>query len=311
MSLDQDSAGLVARLHEIKAPRYETFTPDEARAAMAASRKAAALVPPPIYAVRDIAMAGVHGDVIQARLYMPCDAAGLPLLVFFHGGGFVLGDLDSHDILCRRLAIASDCAVLAVDYRLAPEHKFPAAVDDAIASVEWVLAHAAELGIDGTRIGLGGDSAGANLATVVALHRKRSGLPHQACQVLLYPVTDLRCELPSHQIALDGLPVVGDTMVWFRDHYLASPQQRADWRASPLRAEDVTGLPPAFVLTAGYDPLMDEGRAYAGKLREAGVAVTEKHYAGQLHGFLTMGARFPTTEAAIAEIASFMREELR
>ncbi len=311
MSLDQDSAELVARLREIKAPRYETFTPEEARAAMAASRKAAALVPPPINAVREITMASAYGDAIKARLYVPSDRAVMPLMVFFHGGGFVLGDLDSHDILCRRLAIASDCAVLAVDYRLAPEHKFPAAVEDAIASVEWVLAHAVELGIDGTHIGLGGDSAGANLAAVVALHRKRSGLPQQACQVLLYPVTDLQCELPSHQIALDGLPVVGDTMVWFRDHYLESTQQRADWRASPLQAEDVTGMPPTLILTAGYDPLMDEGRAYAAKLRDAGVAVTEKHYAGQLHGFLTIGARFPTTETAIAEIASFMREELR
>lgn len=308
MAFDPDCAALVARFRELRLPRYETLTPAEARAAMAAAREAAKLEPPPIGATLDLVIpCGTHQ--IAARLYRPLGGAGvLPALLFFHGGGWVLGDLSSHDILCRHLANAGNCAVLAVEYRLAPEHKFPAAIEDAIAATQWAVANAGELEIDPDAIAVGGDSAGATLATVVA-HLSRDGkLPRFALQLLIYPTVDLNFTYPSHALQDEALPVLSKTMVWFRDHYLPSASDRSDWRASPLLAERFEGLPSAYVLTAGYDPLCDEGAAYAARMRDAGVAVSHRHYPGQIHGFLTMGPGFPTTKGALAEIGAALKQ---
>ncbi|MGV2113808.1 alpha/beta hydrolase [Agrobacterium salinitolerans] len=310
MPLDEDSAALVRRLREVNMPRQESLSPSQAREAMAAARTAAAVVPPAIHEMRDIEMRTKSG-LVEARLYKPSTEVALPLLVFFHGGGWVLGDLESHDILCRRLAVSGNSNVLAVNYRLAPENKFPAAVEDAVASVDWAFEHAAELQVDPGRIMVGGDSAGGNLAIVVTLERRNSRKPRLAGQILLYPVTDLSCDSASYRIAEAGLPVLGSTMIWFRDHYLAEPAQTQDWRASPLRAPDFLDLPQAYVLTAGYDPLSDEGQAYADKLSANGTSVLHRHHAGQVHAFLTIGAEFPTTEKAIRDIGAFIRGGLQ
>ncbi|NSL21305.1 alpha/beta hydrolase [Agrobacterium tumefaciens] len=309
MPLDEDSAALVRRLRDANIPRQETRSPLQARDAMAAARAAAALQPPMVHKVRDIEMHTETG-LIEGRLYRPSAEVELPLLVFFHGGGWMLGDLESHDILCRRLAISGSSNVLAVNYRLAPENRFPAAVDDAIASVDWAFEHAADLRVNPARIMVGGDSAGGNLAAVVTLERRNCRKPRLASQILLYPVTDLSCDSASYRIAEPGLPVLGSSMIWFRDHYLAGPVQAQDWRASPLRAPDFSDLPEAYVLTAGYDPLSDEGQAYAEKLSASGTSVLHRHYAGQIHAFLTMGTDFPTTRDAISDIGAFMRGEL-
>jgi acetyl esterase len=307
MTLDPDSGALIARLRELQLPRYETLSPEEARAAMAASRKAAAVQPPEIFQTQDFEIP-INGHAVKARLYRPvASVAPLPMLVFFHGGGWVLGDLESHDILCRRLANAAGYAVLSVEYRLAPESKFPAALDDAIAATNWVFDNATRLNVDPRRVAVGGDSAGANLAAVVAHLARDAGAPLIRLQLLIYPVVDLYFGLPSHQLKEDALPVLGETMIWFRDHYLSDPAQRGNWRASPLLAENFSGLPPAYVVTAGYDPLADEGRAYADKLASSGVTVKHRHYPGQIHGFLTMGVAFPTTESAVAEIGEALR----
>jgi acetyl esterase len=307
MTLDPDSDALVARLRELKLPRYEMLSPAEARAAMAASRKAAAVQPPIIFQTLDFEIP-TAGPAVNVRLYRPVDSnVALPVLIFFHGGGWVLGDLESHDILCRRLANAAGCAVLAVDYRLAPESKFPAPLDDAIAATNWVFDNAMKLNVDARRVAIGGDSAGANLAAVVTHVARDAGAPPIRFQLLIYPVVDLGFGYPSHQLNEDALPVLGGTMIWFRDHYLSDPAQRGDWQASPLLADNFRGLPPAYVLTAGYDPLADEGRAYANKLASSGVSVEHRRYPGQIHGFLTMGVNFPTTESAVLEIGEVLR----
>jgi acetyl esterase len=310
MTFDPDSAAFVARLRELNLPRYETLSPDEARAAMAAARRAADIQPPPIAQSCEVEIP-VADHTIKARLYRPVAGnAVVPVLIFFHGGGWVLGDLESHDILCRRLANAGQCAVLAVDYRLAPENKFPAAVDDAIAATAWLFENAASLQVDPRRVAIGGDSAGANLAAVVAHEARDAGAPAIRFQLLIYPAVELGFAHASHQLKEDALPVLGETMIWFRDHYLDSPSDRADWRASPLLAKTFSGLPPAYILTAGYDPLADEGRAYAEKLAGGGAAVEHRHYAGQIHGFLTMGVNFPTTASALNEIGTALRQAL-
>jgi acetyl esterase len=310
MPLDTDSAALIAKLAELGLPRYETLTPEQARSAMAAARRAAAVEPPSIGSVRDLEIPSSHGKIL-ARLYRPIDARGqIPGLVFFHGGGWVLGDLESHDILCRRLANAGECAVLAVDYRLAPEHKFPAAIEDAIAAIRWTFANALMLDMDPDRIAVGGDSAGANLAAVICHVARDDGRLPIRLQLLIYPVVALAFTHPSHQLKEDHLPVLGETMIWFREHYLSGPEQQQDWRASPLLAKSFSALSPAYILTAGYDPLSDEGTAYARRLEQAGVKVTHRHFPGQIHGFLTIGVGFPTTKAAISDIGKELKQSL-
>lgn len=309
MRLDEDARLFLARLVELNAPRYETLDPVGARKAMADARAAAAIESPPVHEVRTFSVPGSFGP-ISIRSYAPGPLRDDASLIFFHGGGWVIGDLESHDLLCRRLAIASGCRIFSVEYRLAPENKFPAAIDDAVRVTRWLVDNASTLRLDATRIAVGGDSAGGNLAAVLALLARDGVLPALAFQLLLYPVTDLTMSHPSYEVRADGLPVTRETMEWFCRHYLTNDEQRSDWRASPLHVESVAGVAPAFILTAGFDPLADEGAAYAMRLREAGARVVFSHYPGQIHGFLTAGALFPTTAKAITEIAAALRSGL-
>ena len=235
----------------------------------------------------------------------------LPGLVYFHGGGWVIGDLDTHDVLCRQLTAEAGITVASVDYRLAPEHKFPAAVDDAWEATRWVASVADLLGIDARRLAVGGDSAGGNLAAVVALLARDAGAPAIAFQALLYPVTDLSAESRSYNDFADGYMLTRDSMRWFAAQYLAGKDEAMDWRASPLRAATLSGLPPALIVTAGFDPLRDEGEAYARRLRDAGVRVDYACYGGMLHGFVGMGRLLDSGNRAVSHIAASLREALR
>ena len=274
-----------------KRPAYETLTPTEAREAYLASRRALQPDAEEVAEVRSLQAAGPTGP-IPMRFYRG-HGAGMgspqPALIYFHGGGWVIGDLESHDQACRAIANAARCIVVAVDYRLAPEHKFPAAVEDTIAATRWVSENAERLGIDGKRIAIGGDSAGGNLAAVVALDARDRGGPPIALQVLIYPATDFGISHASHMRHADQLPLRRSTIQWFAAHYLRGAEDEADWRASPLRAKSFSGLPPALVVTAGFDPLSDEGEAYARALEAAGVPVTLERFGSQIHGFLNMG----------------------
>lgn len=308
--LDADTRGLLQRLIDIKAPHYEDLDPAAARAAMAAARIAVNVPAPSVDETRDLEIAGRSGP-IRIRFYRPgprnATAPGEPALIFFHGGGWVVGDLASHDILCRKVALASGACILSVDYRLAPECRFPGAVEDSVDAVRWVFSNAPGLGIDSDCIGVGGDSAGGNLAAVMAIMARDGQLPALKFQLLAYPVTDLTMAHPSYAVSAEGLPVTRPTMEWFRSHYLSTEAEQHDWRASPLRAERLDGVAPAYVLTAGYDPLADEGAAYATRLRTAGIRVVHSHYPGQVHAFLTLGGLLPTTQRAVQELGLAVR----
>jgi acetyl esterase/lipase len=230
-----------------------------------------------------------------------------PALVFFHGGGWVIGNLDTHDVACRKLADAGALIVISVDYRLAPEHKFPAAVDDAIVATKWVAANAGPLGIDARRICVGGDSAGGNLAAVVSIAARDGNGSAIAGQVLIYPAVDFAMTHPSHREPETSVLLTHTVIPWFRDHYLNSAADTHDWRASPARATTLIGLPPAYVLTAGADPLRDEGYEYAERLKHAGVSVTYRHFPGQFHGFFTMGKLLQQANVASIEIGAWLK----
>jgi acetyl esterase len=229
------------------------------------------------------------GGQLRLRHYRPGAADAAPLLVFFHGGGFVVGDLESPDGLCRTICRDAAVHVLSVDYRLAPEHKAPAAVDDCVAAYQWALGHAAELGADPSRIGVGGDSAGGTLAACVALRSRDDGIPQPALQVLLYGAFDLRAETRSRALFSEGFLLTRQEITWFTDLYLDGADVSADdARVSPLKAADLSGLAPALVITAGFDPLRDEGNAYAAALRSAGVAVDHRQFRTLPHGFASV-----------------------
>jgi acetyl esterase len=235
---------------------------------------------------RDVEIPGGAGPR-RARVYRPAEIAAerMPALLWFHGGGFVLGSIESHDSVCRALASQARLAVVAVDYRLAPEHRFPAGLDDAIATTRWVLEHGGTLGVDSNAVAIGGDSAGGNLAAVTA-QTLRGSKPALVFQLLVYPATDATRREPSHRYFREGFVLSEANVVWFLDHYLGDPALAPDPRVSPLFAPDLSGLPPALVLTAGFDPLRDEGRAYAERMRGAGVAVEYNCSEGSMHGFM-------------------------
>ena len=291
-------------------PPIETLTPPEARKAYLASKPILQPDPPEVAEVLSLEAKGPAGP-IPLRLYrgqgVPKDKPQ-PALIYYHGGGWVIGDLESHDQACRALANAVPCIVVAVDYRLAPEHKFPAAAEDAIAAASWIAAEAPRLGIDVKRVAVGGDSAGGNLAAVVSLNARDHGGPHIVHQFLIYPGTDMRMTFPSVERHAMQLPLTQAAMRWFVAHYLRSPADASDWRASPLQAASFKGLPPALVVTAGFDPLCDEGEAYAKALAAAGVAVKHERFAGQIHGFLTMGRIIADSGRLIAMGAAALRE---
>ena len=287
-----------------------TLTPAEARAAYRDRRELTQAPTPLIGAVRELLATGPHGP-ISLRLYSPVQPAAPDkppgVLVFFHGGGHVIGDLDTHDTLCRQLANGAGCAVLAVDYRLAPEHRFPCAVDDAIAATRWCQTNAAALGLDPQRVAVGGDSAGGNLAAVVALALRDAGDPPLCFQLLIYPVTTMLFDSDSHTRNAQGYLLTRDTMAYFHDHYIDMPAHDHDWRASPGLHPDLCRLPPAFVLTAGFDPLRDDGVAYAQALNLAGTPATLISFERQIHGFILMGRVLDEANAAVDMCADALR----
>lgn len=312
-ALDPQAKAVIDLVLKSGRPAYHTLSPKEARQLFRETRPASTPTPPEMSAVKDLTADGTLSP-IPLRLYRPAGVApttALPVLVFFHGGGWVIGDLDTHDVLCRQIAGESGACVVAVDYRMAPEHKFPAAVDDSWAATRWVVAHAAELGIDPRRLAVGGDSAGGNLAAVVALLARDHGAPAIAQQMLIYPVTDVSEETRSYRDFSEGYMLTRDSMRWFKAHYLASDADAGDWRVSPLRATSLAGLPPALVITAGFDPLRDEGEAYAVRLREAGVRVDYVCYGGMIHGFAPMGRLIETGNRAVSLIAGSLRQAFR
>jgi len=313
MALDPQAQFVLDLIVKSGRPAYDTLSPKEARQLFRDTRPASTPQPPAIGAVRNLPAEGPAG-VIPLRLYRPrgvADTTALPVFVYFHGGGWVIGDLDTHDVLCRQLAAEAGVSVVSVDYRLAPEHKFPAAVDDAWAATRWIVGHAGQLAIDPTRVAVGGDSAGGNLAAVVALMARDAGGPTLALQVLQYPVTDLSAETRSYQDFAEGYTLTRTGMRWFKAHYLDKPEDARDWRVSPLLAPSLAGVAPALIVTAGFDPLRDEGTAYAERLRDAGVTVDYVCYGGMLHGFTPMGKLIETGNRAVTLIAGALRQALR
>jgi len=282
--------------------------PEQARALNRRGAAACAGPPLPMARVEGLEIPGPAGT-IPARLYVPTGAAPTPspLLVYFHGGGWVIGDLDTHDSICRFLATAAGVLVLSVDYRLAPEHPFPAAAEDAGAAFRWAAANGAELGADPARIAVGGDSAGGNLAAVTSLLARDGGGPRPAMQLLIYPVTDAVGGQRSRQLFAEGFLLTKADMEWFEAHYLPSGVAHDDPRVSVLHAGDLSGLPPAYVTTAGFDPLRDEGEAYAERMRAAGARVALRRHRGLVHGFANLTAVSPTSRAAMFEAAGALR----
>jgi len=260
--------------------------------------------------VTNLSVPGPAGPV-GARHYRPVDGAGAPLVVFYHGGGHVIGDLDTHDDACRQLCRQGRVHVLSVDYRLAPEHKAPAGNDDAFAAYLWAVEHAAELGADPDRVAVAGDSAGGNHAALVALRARDDGARLPALQVLFYPVVNYRDQTRSQALFAQGFFLTKADLHWFADHYLTgSGLDAGDPRVSPLLAEDLSGLPPALLLTAGFDPLRDEGRQYAEALRAAGVMVEHREFGSLVHGFLNFFPLGGGSARATAEAISAMRAHL-
>jgi acetyl esterase len=275
-------------------------------------RKLAAMVDADIaVGVKNLSIPGAAGP-IRARHYTPVNTCGTePLLVFFHGGGFVLGDLDTHDGLCRLICRDAAVHVLSIDYRLAPEHKAPAGVEDCYAAYRWALEHAAELGADPARVAVGGDSAGGNLAAVVSLQARNDGVQLPALQLLIYPVTYLDSETRSKTLFAEGFFLTKADMDWFRNQYLdGAPIDVADPRVSPLLVEDLSGLPPALLLTGGFDPLRDEGNQYAERLAAAGVPVDHRQYGSLVHGFTNFFPLGGGSATATADMVSAVKAHL-
>ncbi len=310
--LHPHARALLGLIEKIGAPPTHELTPADARTYYRERRFATQPEPPDVAESRELVAEGPHGP-IPMRLLRPKGAAPdavLPVLVYFHGGGWVIGDLDTHDTLCRELANLSGCAVIATDYRMGPEHRFPAAVDDCIAATRWVHRNAGALGVDPQRMAVGGDSAGGNLAAVVSIAARDAGEPPLRFQLLIYPATDSHFGTESYHRNGEGYLLTKATMTYFRGHYIADPAQYDDWRASPLRREDLSGLPPALVITAGYDPLRDEGLAYAQRLSDAGNRATHVSFERQIHGFITMGKVIDEANAAVLLCAATLRSEL-
>jgi acetyl esterase len=260
--------------------------------------------------VDDIRIPGPAG-AIPARVYAPsAGGASLPAVVYFHGGGWVQGDLETHHGLCARLAKHAGALVVAIDYRLAPEHKFPAAVEDCLAAYRWLRTRGREVGADPARVAVAGDSAGGNLSAVVSQLAASGGTPVPTCQALIYPALDFSLDTDSHRELADGHVIPRDRILWYMEQYLRSEADKADQRASPLRAPSLAGQPPTLIVTAGFDPLRDEGRAYADRLREAGVDVVYREYTGQIHAFVSLTKAIPQGMACTLEIAEYLRRRL-
>jgi acetyl esterase len=307
MALDPLAKAFLEQLSANPRPKVWDVTPDEMRAGMRAMVKAFGPKDVPIGKVENIVMPGPGGE-LSLRAFTPVAAGGeaLPALVYFHGGAFRVGDLDTHEPICRLLAGEAACRVIAVDYRLSPEHKFPAAVEDAMAATHWIEANASRLAIDPNRVAVGGDSAGGNLAAVICQQAKEQGAPKIVYQLLLFPVTQLGSSFPSMQEFATGYFLEKEPLDYCYRGY-AEGTDYSDLRLSPLLATDLSDLPPAYVMLAGCDPLHDEGLAYAEKLREAGVEVAIADYPGMLHCFTMMLSVFPQAQEAMSAAAKSLR----
>ncbi|MGC8536138.1 MAG: alpha/beta hydrolase [Rhizomicrobium sp.] len=308
MPLDSSLKTLLDALQSQPTPPMWQMDPAMARIAFGALMQAVGPRDEPIGSTKDVA---ISNGRVRLRVYTPLKAprGDLPALLFFHGGGYVIGDLETHDGLCRILANEAGACVIAVDYRLAPEHKFPAAVDDGLAALRYVQDHAADLGIDPDRLAVGGDSAGGGLAAVLAQAAAQQGWRLQM-QMLLFPVTQIGQDTPSLTAFAEGYFLEREGLRWFYAHYLPDNVDRDDPRISPLKAKDVRGLAPAFVMLAGFDPLHDEGLHYADRLRQAGVPVTLRDYPDMVHDFIYMVSALPAARTALSDAAAALKTAL-
>ncbi len=303
-----ETQGLLAMLEEAGGPDISEQTPEEARAAIANFAAMQAGAPEPAR-VENRTVPGPAGD-IPVRVYAS-EGDNLPVVMYFHGGGWVLGDIDSHDGTCKQLlAELGDAVVVSVHYRLAPEDKYPAAAEDCYAAAAWVAENGADLGADGSRMAVCGDSAGGNLSAVVSQMARDRGAPAIAAQVLHVPVTDHNYSYPSYTENAEGMLLTRASMVWFWDHYLPSADAGQEAYASPIKADNLSGLPPALVQTAEYDPLRDEGEAYAAALEAAGTEVSLHRYDGVVHDPFMMFAVIPTGVECLKEAAAFINARI-
>lgn len=301
MPLHAQTAAILDAMRQLGAPPLHELSPEQGRAAYLAMRTTSKVQ---LHEVRDLDAGGV-----RCRLYRPTTKSPAPLLVFYHGGGWVIGDLESHDDICRKLAREAECTVIAVDYRLAPEHPAPAALDDCIAATRWIFDNASMLGVDAKRIAIGGDSAGGNLAALVAMH----SATNPVFQLLVYPATDMRMQHASHRENAQGYLLTADSMKWFIGHYIGDDDaRRVDPMLSPLLSDDATlkKSPPTLVITAEFDPLRDEGEAYAARLAAVGVPTSCVRFLGQIHAFFGMSELLDDGAAAISLSASYLRKYL-
>ncbi len=306
MPLDPQVKILLDQIASAPGPKLHTLTAPDARRVTGSMFK----VPPErtekVFKVEDRKIPGPGGS-IPIRVYTPEGSGPFPVLVFFHGGGWVICDLDSHDGPCRALTNKVGCVTVSVDYRLAPEHKFPAGVEDCFAATKWVSEHAKELNVDANRLAVGGDSAGGNLSAVIAQLARDAGGPKIAFQLLIYPATESELDTYSHKTFTDYF-LTKDDITWFWKQYLRTPADRKDPRIAPALAKSLKGLPPALIVTAEFDPLRDEGEAYGEKLRAAGVLVSVTRYEGMIHGFVSMYEVLDKGKQAIDESAGALRK---
>jgi acetyl esterase len=309
--LDPQAQALMQLMIDKGVPPVNTLTPTEARESYRSRRTFTQPDAPEVFKLEDKLIA-YNGVNIPVRVYHPFSAqthSALPALVYLHGGGWTIGDLDTHDVLCRSLCLQANVVVVSVDYRMGPEHKFPAAFDDCVAAFEWTVENAVHLGIDAKRIAIGGDSAGGNL-TAAACLQLRSHPVQPAFQLLIYPATIMWQDTPSYHANGQGYLLTKDSIAYYTDNYLRDRNDAKDWRASPQWAESHAGLPPAFVLTAGYDPLRDEGMMYADALSKAGVSTQYVCFERQIHGFITMGRIMQEANTAVSMCAQVLRTHL-
>jgi acetyl esterase len=303
---------LLERMARVKSPPLHTLSPAQAKAAYALGAQVLEIPKVELARVFDFSITASDGHPLPARLYSPMDPehrGAVPVLLYFHGGGFTVGGVDTHDILCRELSRLSDCAVVSLDYRLAPEHKFPTAADDAWDALAWLAAHAQSMGLDAQRMAVGGDSAGGTLAIQCAMRARQAGLP-VLLQLLFYPGCAAHQDTPSHRQFAHGFVLEEHGITWFFNHYLRSPADREDWRFAPLLADDFSDLAPAWIGLAECDPLVDEGILYGDALRAAGVAVDLEIYRGVVHEFIKMGRALPEARRAHADAAQALRSAL-
>jgi acetyl esterase len=310
MPLDHQSAALLAARREANLPATMALTIEELRATREAWRKRASVPPAAVHTVADHDIS-VAGGSIAVRIYRPTASSLHPAVLYFHGGGWVLGDLEHSDALCRALCIATGAVVANVNYRLAPEHKYPVAAEDCYAALRFVAQNAARLGIDAGRVAVAGSSAGGNLAAATALMSRDRGGPEIRAQLLIYPVLDAACAFPSYESFTEGYIISAEEMLWYWRQYLSDPNAANDAYACPLRAADLSRLPSTLVITAEYDPVRDDGEVYADQLQAFGVSARLSRYPGTLHGFFAMPRVLEKADAALAEAAAFLRSELQ